>query len=86
MTQSKYRFLVHRRTMLFQALNSSSTGGSKEEGSVVSRLATQLAETIAECEVQLELLLQISDQVCQITKLIEGHWGSALAIALRKVN
>ncbi|KAH9479325.1 hypothetical protein JR316_0007915 [Psilocybe cubensis] len=88
-TQSKYRFLVHRRTMLFQALNSTSLGQQKdgEDGvSVVSRLATQLADTIGECDKNLEEVLRITDQIAQINKLIDTHWSSALAIALRKLN
>jgi len=88
-TQSKYRFLVHRRTMLFQALNSTSLGQQKDgdDGvSVVSRLASQLADTISECDQRLEEVLQITDQLAQINKLIDVHWSSALAIALRKVN
>lgn len=88
-TQSKYRFLVQRRTMLFQALNSASLGQQKdgEDGvSVVSRLTLQLADTVTECDKNLEQLLQISDQIAQINKLMEVHWSSALAIALRKVG
>jgi hypothetical protein len=88
-TQSKYRFLVHRRTMLFHALNSTALGQQKdsEDGvSVVSRLASQLSETIEECDLQLEELLKIADQMTQINKLIDLHWASALAIALRKVS
>lgn len=88
-TQSKYRFLVHRRTMLFQALNSTSLSQQKdgEDGvSVVSRLAAQLADTIGECDKNLEEVLSITDQMAQIHKLIDIHWSSALAIALRKVT
>jgi len=88
-TQSRYRFLVHRRTMLFHALNSTSLGQQKddEDGvSVVSKLTSQLAETIAECDLQLEEVLKIVDQIAQINKLIDLHWASALAIALRKVS
>ncbi|TFK39754.1 hypothetical protein BDQ12DRAFT_711862 [Crucibulum laeve] len=90
MTQSKYRFLVHRRTMLLQALNSSSAGHSNKDGedtlSVVSRLASQLSETTAECDQLVEDLMKISDQTAQITKMLDVHWASALAIALRKLN
>ncbi|CAA7269245.1 unnamed protein product [Cyclocybe aegerita] len=89
MTQSKYRFLVHRRTMLFQALNSTSLGQQKDgdDGvSVVSRLASQLAETITGCDKHLEELLRINDHIAQINRLIDLHWSSALAIALRKLN
>ncbi|KAF8902356.1 hypothetical protein CPB84DRAFT_1746642 [Gymnopilus junonius] len=88
-TQSKYRFLVQRRTMLFQALNSTSLSQQKdgEDGvSVVSRLTLQLADTVAECDKNLEHVLQISDQISQINKLIEVHWSSSLSIALRKLN
>lgn len=86
-TQSRYRFLVHRRTMLFQALNSTSLGQQKEnDGSVVSSLTAQLAETIADCDQQLQELLRINDQIAQINKLIDVHSSSALAIALRKVR
>ncbi|KAF8159404.1 hypothetical protein B0H34DRAFT_402388 [Crassisporium funariophilum] len=90
MTQSRYRFLVHRRTMLFHALNSSSVGHNHREADepmlVIGRLASQLAETVAECDKQLEEVLSITDQMAQINKLIDVHWGSALAIALRKLN
>jgi len=88
-TQSKYRFLVHRRTMLFQALSSTALAQQKDgEGgvSVVSRLTSQLSETIEECDQQLEEVLKIVDQMTQINKLIDHHWASALAIALRKVS
>jgi hypothetical protein len=87
-TQSKYRFLVHRRTMLFQALNSSLISANHKNGDgtlVIGKLASQLADTIAECEKLSEELLSISDQMAQINKLIDIHWGSAFAIALRKV-
>ncbi|KAF8967743.1 hypothetical protein BDZ97DRAFT_1916681 [Flammula alnicola] len=89
LTQSKYRFLVHRRTMLFHALNSTTLGQQKDGSdgvSVVATLASQLADTIAECDKHLDEIIKINDQVAQINKLIDIHWGSALAIALRKLN
>ncbi|PPQ68317.1 hypothetical protein CVT26_006246 [Gymnopilus dilepis] len=87
-TQSRYRFLVQRRTMLFQALNSTSLGHQKDEDgvSLVSKLTLQLADTVGECDKSLEQLLQITDQIAQINRLTETHWSSALAIALRKLN
>ena len=88
-TQSKYRFLVHRRTMLFQALNSSVINTNQNDGnsiSVIAGLTSQLADTIAECEKLSEELLSISDQTAQINKLIDIHLGSAFAVALRKVG
>ncbi|KAJ6547862.1 hypothetical protein B0H10DRAFT_2130634 [Mycena sp. CBHHK59/15] len=90
MTQSKYRFTVHRRTMLLQALNSFSgtyTDGGKDGGvELVTKLTGQLSQTMAECDQLLEDLLQIADQIAQIMRLLDTHWASALATALRKLN
>ncbi|KAJ3483148.1 hypothetical protein NLJ89_g12087 [Agrocybe chaxingu] len=75
--------------MLFQALNSTSLGQQKDGNdgvSVVSRLASQLAETITGCDKHLEELLRINDHIAQVNRLIDLHWSSALAIALRKLN
>lgn len=88
-TQSKWRFQVHRRTMLLQALNSSSgTFGDKDKDSatLVSQLTGQLSQAMAECDKLMEELLRIADQLAQVTKLVDTHWASALAIALRKVR
>lgn len=87
-TQSKYRFLVHRRTMLLQALHSISSVANNGEDTmgVISKLTVQLSETTGECDRLLEELMKITDHVTQITKLLDRHWASALAIALRKLN
>ena len=86
-TQSKYRFLVHRRTMLLQALHSISGVSNNGEDTlgVSSKLTVQLSETTGECDRLLEELMKITDHITQITKLLDRHWASALAIALRKV-
>ncbi|KAJ2918650.1 hypothetical protein MD484_g1798, partial [Candolleomyces efflorescens] len=95
MTQAKYRFLVHRRTMQLHALLSSSLSPSNskekdkdsEEGLLTStKLVVQLSETVAECDTVMQELLKITDQIAQIKKLLDNHWASALAIALRKLN
>jgi hypothetical protein len=85
MTQSQYRFQVHRRTMLLQALNSSATA-TPHDPSIISNLAVQLSETTAQCDRLMEELLRISDQHSQLAKVQDLHWASALAIALRKIN
>ncbi|KAF9466203.1 hypothetical protein BDZ94DRAFT_1288521 [Collybia nuda] len=88
-TQAKYRFLVHRRTMLLQALNSSSGAPDRiaDDGvSVIGRLTLQLSQTTADCDELLQELLRITDQLAQISKMIDLHWASALAVALRKLN
>ncbi|KAK0501708.1 hypothetical protein EDD18DRAFT_1431767 [Armillaria luteobubalina] len=89
-TQSKYRFNTHRRTMLLQALLSFSgagTGKEKDGGtSLVGTVASQLSDISAECDSLAEQLVRITDQIGQIRKLVDVHWGSALAIALRKLN
>jgi len=74
--------------MQFHALNSSFLQKSQkgdEDDLLVSKLTSQLAETIGDCDQRLEELLRINDQIAQINKLIDVHMGSALAIALRKV-
>lgn len=90
-TQSKYRFLVHRRTMLLQGINSRASAPvaakeREESASTISALAVQLSQTVAECDQQVGELAKIYDQQAQITKMLDVHWGSALAIALRKVS
>ncbi|RDB18566.1 hypothetical protein Hypma_000217 [Hypsizygus marmoreus] len=90
MAQSKYRFLVHRRTMLLQALNSSSVSPEKkvpEDGvAVVSKLTQQLSQTTAEGDELMEELLRVTDQLAQISKMTDQHCASALAVGLRKLN
>ncbi|PBK99898.1 hypothetical protein ARMGADRAFT_1074734 [Armillaria gallica] len=89
-TQSKYRFNTHRRTMLLQALLSFSGAGAGKEkdggASLVGTVASQLSDISAECDSLAEQLVRITDQIGQIRKLVDVHWGSALAIALRKLN
>ncbi|KAG6909383.1 hypothetical protein DXG01_000826 [Tephrocybe rancida] len=88
--QSQYRFLVQRRTMTLQALNSTFISPEKAEAddgvSTASKLAHQLSQTTAECDELMSELLVISDQLAQISALIEHHFSSALAVALRKLN
>lgn len=84
--QSRYRFHVQRRTMLLQALVSWTSSTEKDGGiDLVSKLATQISDTTAECDKLTQELVSVVDQINQVTKLIENHWASALAIALRKV-
>ncbi|KAH6912157.1 hypothetical protein BKA70DRAFT_827471 [Coprinopsis sp. MPI-PUGE-AT-0042] len=91
MTQAKYRFLVHRRTMQLQALLSSTLaprGPKDTEDSILTatKLVVQISETTAECDKLMEELLKVTDQLGQIKRLLDHHWASALAIALRKLN
>ncbi|THU88737.1 hypothetical protein K435DRAFT_865976 [Dendrothele bispora CBS 962.96] len=91
-TQAKYRFNAQRRTMLLQALMSyseTSGGGEKDGGgggATAGRLASQLSETTIECDKLSQDLVGIMDQMGQIQRLLDVHWASALAIALRKLN
>ncbi|KIK57087.1 hypothetical protein GYMLUDRAFT_61671 [Collybiopsis luxurians FD-317 M1] len=87
--QARYRFHVQRRTMLLQALMSftAATSAEKDGGvDLIGKLATQISDTTAECDRLTQELVSVTDQMSQITKLIENHWASALAIALRKLN
>lgn len=88
--QAKWRFEMHRRTMLMQALNASaSTFASSGEGNkdnVLGSLISQAAASIASCDSILASVLQMSDQQSQISIVQHRHWASALSIALRKLN
>jgi hypothetical protein len=84
-TQSKYRFQVHRRTMLLQAINSSASA-TPNDPNVICSLTNQLSETTQTCDRLVEELLRIADQQAQLAKVQDLHWASALAIALRKIN
>jgi hypothetical protein len=110
-TQAKYRFHVHRRTMLLQALSSASLNNAaakcglghharnnigdgnnapkmdnRDPFSNVSKLTSQLSETTGALDVLATDLITIASHQSQITALLATHWGSALAIALRKLN
>ncbi|TEB36596.1 hypothetical protein FA13DRAFT_1726961 [Coprinellus micaceus] len=51
-----------------------------------TKLVVQLSETVAECDLVMEELVKLTDQITQVKKLVDHHWASALAIALRKLN
>ncbi|KAG6877542.1 hypothetical protein C0993_006235 [Termitomyces sp. T159_Od127] len=89
--QAQYRFLVQRRTMSLQALNSSFISPEKTEPGddgipTASKLAFELSKTTAECDKIMTELLVINDQLTQISLLKEHHLSSALSVALRKLN
>jgi len=75
--------------MQLQALLSSAASATlndPEEALANVKLIVQLSETVAECDGVMNEILSVTDQITQINKLIELHWASALAIALRKVS
>ncbi|GBE86674.1 hypothetical protein BKA93DRAFT_823417 [Sparassis latifolia] len=87
-TQSQYRFNMHRRTMLLQSLNALSYSAVSDagDGEALFNLTTQLADVTVSCDRLMETLLTISDQRGQIQRLQDVHVGSALSMALRKLN
>ncbi|KAL1733656.1 hypothetical protein EV714DRAFT_176033, partial [Schizophyllum commune] len=82
--QARYRFGVHRRTMLLQAL--AAHPGSADAAEFSAHIAKQLSDVMAECDACTEALVRAVDHTAQINRLLDQHWGSALAIALRKLN
>ena len=88
--QAKWRFEMHRRTMLMQALNASASilasSGEGNKDNVLGSLISQAAASIASCDSILASVLQMSDQQSQISIVQSRHWASALGIALRKLN
>ncbi|KAH0583077.1 hypothetical protein H2248_010967 [Termitomyces sp. 'cryptogamus'] len=89
--QAQYRFLVQRRTMTLQALNSSFISPEKSQPDddgipIASKIALELSKVTAECDKIMSDLLVINDQLTQISMLTENHLSSALSVALRKLN
>lgn len=84
--QSRYRFNVHRRTMLLQAIGSTQSLNADDSAETTHKLVSQLSETVVACDRLTEELVKITDQLSQLKKLADIHWASALAIALRKVS
>lgn len=87
--QVKWRFEMHKRTMLMQALNSASAfanSGEVDKENVLGGLISQVATSIASCDSIFASILHMSDQQAQISVVQHRHWASALGIALRKLN
>lgn len=84
MAQSKYRFNMHRRTMLLQSLLAASSG--EGDCSAVASLTTQLAEVTAACDALMLEVVRAVDQRAQLQHVQEIHVSSALGMALRKLN
>ncbi|KAK1218212.1 hypothetical protein PQX77_019115 [Marasmius sp. AFHP31] len=91
-TTGKYRWTVQRRSMLMQGLwavvvlNTGTGTGSVDMGPAATSLLTQLSEVVADCDRMVEELVRVGDQVREIGGLVDNHWASALAVALRKLN
>ena len=88
--QAKWRFEMHRRTMLMQALNASASiltnSAEGDKDNVLGNLISQASASIATCDSILASVLQMSDQQSQISIVQHRHWASSLGIALRKLN
>ena len=73
--------------MLLQSLAAlSQSPQSDSDGEPLYNLTTQLAELTASCDRLMETLVRIADQKAQVAHLQDLHIGSALAMALRKLN
>ncbi|KAL1729342.1 hypothetical protein EV714DRAFT_273776 [Schizophyllum commune] len=75
--QDRYQFGVHRRTMLLQAPDPCSGG---------AHIAKQISDIVANCDASTEALVRTVDPAAQLDRLLDQHWGSALAIVLRKLR
>src|ERR1700728_150720 len=103
-TQAKYKFHLHKHTMLMQALSSyasysSNTGagmslsfGNKNksdsggDAAILTNLTSQISDTTSAMDNITTDLIIIASHRAQLSSLLATHWGSALAIALRKLN
>jgi hypothetical protein len=88
--QAQYRFSAHKRAMFTQALvsfvTSNTTKDLDDSVNLLGQLVTQLSEIMVECDKIAVQLVDITDQIMQLNRLMDAHWASALAVALRKVR
>ena len=82
--KTRYKVLTRRRTVLFEALSSYLMGNAEEEASY-SHLE-DLAEMALTLDRLSEELHSLDGQLAHLDSLTHVHTGSALAVALRKLN
>ncbi len=84
--KTRYKVLTRRRTVLFEALSSYLMGNAEEDTSYSHLLLEDLAEMALTLDRLSEELHSLDGQLAYLDSLTHVHTGSALAVALRKLN
>ncbi|KAG7095669.1 hypothetical protein E1B28_006386 [Marasmius oreades] len=84
--KSRYKMLVRKRTELLGRLTSCLEGTTQEDNVVAVGLVSRLTEVSSQLDQLAEELHSADEQITQLKSLRDVHDGSALAMALRKLN
>ncbi|KDQ07529.1 hypothetical protein BOTBODRAFT_192352 [Botryobasidium botryosum FD-172 SS1] len=81
--KTKYKAQIRRRRLLMRSLSLYIDGSDVD---TARRLSEELSQASVTCDQLCEDLFLVTDQLSQIARLRDHHSGSALAMALRKLN
>ncbi|KAG9029117.1 hypothetical protein FRB95_005660 [Tulasnella sp. JGI-2019a] len=81
--KTRYTFQMRRRKLLLRSLALHMEGADVEKA---KKLTEELVESGDICDRLSQELFQVSDQLAQMTQLVQKHTSSALSMGLRKLN
>ena len=84
--QLKYKSLSHQRNKLLDSLSNSSGSQTAEGSGSTSRIVEALREVSGQLDKLTQDLHSVDEQLSHLNILVLKHSGSALAVALRKLN
>lgn len=84
--RTNYKLAVRKRKMLLGSLKSIADGGELSEQAASTRLLEDVAELSEHLDHISEELYSVMDQLGQLRHLQDVHFGSSLAMAVRKLN
>lgn len=84
--QAKYRSLSHRRNKLLDILSNGSLSQTAESPGSTLRIVETLRDVSTQLDRLAEDLHSVDEQLSRLNMLVLKHHGSALAMALRKLN
>ncbi|EKM57074.1 uncharacterized protein PHACADRAFT_172756 [Phanerochaete carnosa HHB-10118-sp] len=84
--RTNYKLAVRKRRMLLDSLRVIADGGELAEQAVSARLVDDLTDLSDQMSHLSEELYVVTDQLSQLHHLQDIHFGSALAMALHKLN
>ena len=84
--RTNYQLAVRKRKKLLGSLRSIAEGGELTDHAASVRLLDDVSELSEYIDLLSEELYNVTDQLSQLTHLQDVHFGSALAMGLRKLN
>lgn len=84
--RTNYKLAVRKRRMLLGTLRSIADGGELAEQAASARLLEDVSELTEHLDHLTEDLYNVTDQLSQLNHVQDLHFGSALAMAVRKLN